>query len=411
MALTQTLRDVVARIKPTDKKLLKDVDAFLKKLNLEINKNKIKAKAVVGGSIAKDTYLAGDHDCDVFVKFDKGYKDKDLSKLLGKVLKVFKPELVHGSRDYFHVKNGISYEIVPVLDIRKAADAVNVTDMSPLHVAWVKKHPGLTDEIRLAKQFCKAAHVYGAESYIKGVSGHVLDILVIHYGGFMKLLRAALKWKDKEVIDPEKHYKKDALQKLNRSKIDSPIIVIDPVLPERNAAAALSYEKLELFRKAAAEFIDSKSSDMFVVREKSVEELKKDAGRSKLLVLDAVSLAGKEDVVGAKLLKAFMQIRNQLKFHDFAVKDAGWRWDKKKSAMFWFILDPKDLIPLKKWIGPPLREKERLKTFRQKHKKTFTEKGRMCTYVKRKHVNAEELIKELLKDPLLKEKVKSIKLR
>ncbi|MFC1741422.1 nucleotidyltransferase domain-containing protein [Nanoarchaeota archaeon] len=408
MALSQTLKGVVDKIKPTDKKLLSDVKMFLAKVNAEIVKKKIKAKAVVGGSIAKDTYLAGDHDCDVFVKFHKSYADEDLSKLLGKVLKPFKASLVHGSRDYYHVTNGIKYEIVPVLDILKPSDAVNVTDMSPLHVAWVKSHPGLNDEIRLAKQFCKAAGVYGAESYIKGFSGHVLDILVIQYGGFMKLLKASQKWKDKEVVDPEKFYKKDALSQLNQSKIDSPIIVIDPVLPERNAAAALSYEKIERFKKAAAFFIKKPSADAFVVREKTLSDLQKDAGKNKLIVFEVDSIAGKEDVVGAKLLKAFQQLRNQLKFHDFDVDSADWKWDRKKKAVFWFVLDPCELVPLKKWIGPPLVEKERVKNFKEKHGKTFTEKGRICTYVKRRFVRPDDLVPELLKDALLKEKVKKI---
>jgi tRNA nucleotidyltransferase (CCA-adding enzyme) len=411
MALPQTLKAVVERIKPTDKKILKDAKEFLSKLNSELKEKEIKAKAVLGGSIAKDTYLAGDHDCDVFVKFSKKYKDKDLSRLLAKALRKSKPELVHGSRDYYRIKNGISYEIVPVLDIKKAEEAVNVTDMSPLHVAWVKSHPGLNDEIRLAKQFCKAAHVYGAESYIKGFSGHVLDILVIHYGGFVKLLRASQKWKDKEVIDPEKHYRKNALDRLNRSKVDSPIIVIDPVLPERNAAAALSYERIERFREAAAEFLKDPSEEAFEIKEKTVEQLKKEARNNKLMVLDVTSQQGKEDIVGAKLLKAFQQIRNQLRFHDFDVKKSDWKWDKKKKAMFWFIVGAKDLIPLKKWVGPPTREKERVDSFKKKHKKTFIEKGRVCTYVKRRYVNPEKLLADVLKDPLLKERVNRIILK
>ncbi len=411
MATSKILAEVVERIKPTDKGLLKDVKDFLSRLNAELKAKGIKAKAVVGGSIAKDTYLAGDHDCDVFVRFSKIYKDEDLSKLLAKALRKFKPELVHGSRDYYHVENGIQYEIVPVFNIKKPSDAVNVTDMSPLHVSWVKLHPGLNDEIRLAKQFCKAAHVYGAESYIKGFSGHVLDILVIHYGGFMKLLRVSQKWKDKVVVDPEKHYHKDALSKLNRSKIDSPIIVIDPVLPERNAAAALSNEKLELFQKAAANFLKLPSAEAFVVREKTLEDIRKEAGKNKLLLLEVVALSGKEDVVGAKLLKAFQQIRNQLKFYDFDVKKTDWSWDKNKKALFWYIIDRKKLLPLKKWIGPPVSEKERIVSFKEKHKKTFVEKGRVCTYVKRRYVKPEELLKDAFKDIQLKDRISKIRVK
>ncbi|MBW2968118.1 hypothetical protein KY362_06550, partial [Candidatus Woesearchaeota archaeon] len=347
----------------------------------------------------------------VFVKFAYSHKDDDISKLLAKALIGMKAVKVHGSRDYYHVKNGISYELVPVLDIKDPAKAMNVTDMSPLHVSWVKNHKGYNDEIRLAKQFCKAAGVYGAESYIKGFSGHVLDILVIHHGGFLKLLRASQKWKDKEVIDPENYYKRDALKKLNRSKIDSPIIVIDPVLPERNAAAALSYEKLDMFREAAANFLKNKDVAAFEVKELSVDDIRRKAGNDKLLLLEVGALRGKEDVVGAKLLKAFTQIRNQIRFHDFKVKDAGWTWNKKQKALFWYVTDPRDLFEVTKWVGPPLREKERVASFKKKHRKTFVEKGRICSYVKRKYTKAEALMADVLKDPLLKEKVKSITIK
>jgi tRNA nucleotidyltransferase (CCA-adding enzyme) len=321
-------------IKPVDESLLKEVDLFVKKINSVLTKKKLKAKAVVGGSVAKNTYLKNDHDCDLFVRFDYSYKTQDISKLLGSAIRFMKPEVLHGSRDYYSIKskekNTIHYEIVPVLEIKKPEEAVNVTDMSPLHVEWVKKHSGLCDEIRLAKQFCKASGVYGAESYIKGFSGHVIDILVIHYGGFLKLLKASQKWKEKEVIDPEKYYKKDALQRLNKSKIDSPIIIIDPVLRERNASASLSYEKCERFVKTASDFLTNLTPEYFTVKEKTVADIKKEAGNNKLILIEVEAVSGKDDVVGAKLLKAYQQIRNQLAFYDFDVKGSGWKWDRKK---------------------------------------------------------------------------------
>jgi tRNA nucleotidyltransferase (CCA-adding enzyme) len=79
--------------------------------------------------------------------------------------------------------------------------------------------------------------------------------------------------------------------------------------------------------------------------------------------------------------------------------------------MFWYIVGAKELIPLKKWVGPPLREKERVGSFKKKHKKTFVEKGRVCTSVKRSYVKAEKLVLDVLKDPLLKARVKKINLK
>ncbi|MFC1722896.1 nucleotidyltransferase domain-containing protein [Nanoarchaeota archaeon] len=402
-------REVLKRIKPQDKKLLKAVDASLKQLNNLLKKGKVNAVAMVGGSIAKDTYLKGDHDCDVFVKFNyMEYKGKDISKVLGKVLKSLKPELVHGSRDYYFIKNEICYEIVPVLDITDPKKAENVTDMSPLHVEWVKKHKGLEDEIRLAKQFCKAAKVYGAESYIRGFSGHVLDILVVHYGGFEKFLKKAVKWKDKEVVDPEKFHK-DALKEMNQSKTESPIIVVDPVLPDRNAAAAISYEKMERFKEAARSYLKEATLGAFKIKKVTKTELNRRAGKDRLVLIEAFPKVGKEDVVGAKLLKAMELLRNQMKFYDFDLKESGWEWDKQGKALFWYILDKKELIPIAKWFGPPLVENDRVENFKKKYAKTFDEKGRICTYVKRKYINVDQLIIDVFKDDLMKQKVKLIK--
>ena len=228
-----------------DISVLKEVEDFVKLINREIHKNNIKAVCIPGGSVAKGTFLKGDFDVDLFVKFGTGYSN--ISKLLHKILTPFNPDLVHGSRDYYQIKRKLNYEIVPVLDITDPDKAENVTDMSPLHVQWVKNHlqKGQDDEIRLAKKFCKSINVYGAESYIKGFSGHVIDILIIHYGSFHKLLEATKKWKPKVIIDTEKYYKssRELLFNMNQSKISGPMIIIDPILKTRNAASALSYEK------------------------------------------------------------------------------------------------------------------------------------------------------------------------
>ena len=176
------LKDVLEDIKPIEKD--KEIELFLKRLGKIVKENSIKAEVFAGGSIAKGTFLKNDHDVDVFVKFDLKYSGKDISKILGKILKPLNPKLVHGSRDYFSVEDNLIFEIIPVLNITKSEQAENIMDMSPLHVDWVIKNSNvkLRNEIRLAKQFCKSINVYGAESYIKGFSGHVLDILVIYYG-------------------------------------------------------------------------------------------------------------------------------------------------------------------------------------------------------------------------------------
>jgi len=397
------LKKVITKIKPKESSIKKEIDETVKIINSELKKNKIKAAASVGGSFAKDTHLADDHDCDIFVRFDFKYKDTNLSDLLQKCLRKFKPERVHGSRDYFLFSNNLNFEVVPVLNISKPDRAVNVTDVSPLHVAWTKKHKK-SDEIRLAKTFCKANSIYGAESYIKGFSGHVLDILTIKYGSFVNLLKASQKWKDKTVIDVEKHYKnaEDAMFKINVSKTQSPLVVVDPIQPERNAAAALGYDAFNLFVKKAKEFL-KKPSEKFFERKILSKNNFKDA-----IIVDVVPLKGKRDVVGAKIMKAHEAIGRELEKNGFEIKQSGFIWDKE--TFIWFKMKNKKISFETIVKGPPLAMKEFVASFKKKHKSTFEKNRRIFAKVKREYVNAEDLIRDVIKKDEVKEKVRSIHL-
>ena len=83
--------------------------------------------------------LVSDHDVDIFVRFDLEYavEEELISDFLEEALKIFNPERIHGSRDYFQFPyKGLDFEIVPVLAVEDASQALNVTDMSPLHVEY-----------------------------------------------------------------------------------------------------------------------------------------------------------------------------------------------------------------------------------------------------------------------------------
>ncbi|MBW2978066.1 hypothetical protein KY331_04435, partial [Candidatus Woesearchaeota archaeon] len=117
---------------------------------------------------------------------------------------------------------------------------------------------------------------------------------------------------------------------------------------------------------------------------------------------------GKEDVVGSKLLKVLEFIETKLKQNEFKIYEKGWKWDKKKKALFWFIVDKKKLSEYVKWCGPPVKNKFHVAKFKKKYKKTFVEKGRICAKIKREFREADEFVKELIKDKYVKEKVKKI---
>jgi len=395
------LQDMKRALKP-DPRVRKVATTIITAINASLKKHKVAAKCKLGGSLAKGTNLKDNHDVDIFVLFEKKVDVDVLEKILP-----FPAERVHGSRDYFQFEyKNIQIEVVPVKKISKASQAENVTDVSPLHVDWIKSRlqPGMTDEIRLTKQFLKAQHVYGAESYISGFSGHVVDILMVCYGNFLNLLEDAQHWTDRVIIDVENHLK-NPLQELNKSKIYSPLIVVDPIQLNRNAAAALNKEKFELFKKSAKQFLAKPTKQAFIVKQPSLLKLKKEWPKHKIVVLNITPLLGKRDVVGAKLLKAFTVIARTVKHYDFPLVYATWTFNK-----FFFVIEKKKLSSTVIHQGPPLSAKSSVVAFKKKHKNTKVKNNRIIAILPRKHKTVEKLIKELITDDLIKQKVKRIKL-
>lgn len=398
------LKNVLADITPSAEErqtTLRLANAFLTALNASLKKNKCAAKAVLGGSYAKDTWLKGDYDVDVFVRFALKHKKDDLSRLLAKALKPWKAERVHGSRDYFWVREKqFRLEIIPVLDITKAADAENVTDFSPLHVQWVNKNGAkYKGDIRLFKKFCKAQGVYGAESYIRGFSGHVVDILVIYHKGFLPLLKAAMKWKPKTIIDYYHHYDKKALFMLNESKIQGPLIVIDPVQKDRNASAALSQDKYDKLVIAAQKFLKNPRAESFVETDVDLGKLAKQGHIMQVLVK---APRGKEDVVGTKLLHVFEYLKRYLE--DFTLVSSGWRWNKENKAAYWYVIKQRSLPATMTHPGPPLEFAKAVAAFKKAHKKTFVSDHRLMAEVKRPWRTPEAALAAAAKDAYVRQR-------
>jgi tRNA nucleotidyltransferase (CCA-adding enzyme) len=404
------MKSVVNKITPDkqeEKALKKAAKHFTKKLNKELKH----AKAILGGSVAKKTFLKGSYDIDVFVQFDKKhYQNKDISKILHEKLKKINNSTtkisglhkIHGSRDYFQVTlDPFTFEIIPILRIKKAEEAENITDISPLHTKWVKKKGRrLTSEIRLAKAFCKANKLYGAESYIRGFSGYTLEILTIAHKSFENLMKSAARWKPNTRIDIGKH----GVKNLNKSKL-SPLIVIDPVQQDRNTSAALSEKKFNEFIALAKTFLHNPSTEFFQKTKFDLEKIKSAS------ILRIAPLNGKEDVIGAKLIKAMDYIARKLKSEGYEIHEHDWHWDNKE-AFFWYFTKQKSLSEKKKHYGPPSKEKAHIQEFKKKYSHYPLRREGSRTYVelKRKHVRIDSYLKHLIKsDNYIQDKVKEIK--
>ncbi len=412
--MKKLLSEVLNNIKPNKqykKEILDKANSIIKK----INKGVKDAKAILGGSGAKGTWLKT-FDADIFVKFNYNkFKDRsdELSDILEKFLKKsFKIRRLHGSRDYFQIKQGkFTFEVIPILDIKKAEQAKNITDVSPLHSNFILRHKNLIDDMRLTKQFFKAAKVYGAESYIHGFSGYVCELLTIYYGSFINCIKALSKIKEKTVIDIKNYYKnKNVFLEINRSKLTSPLIVIDPTQKDRNAAAALDHEKLDILRYRAKEFLKKPSKEFFEIKVLTEQSIRKKFQKNSLIMLKAKPLNKKEDVAGAKMLKALHFIEKKLISNNFKVIESDMLWHVKANSLFYYVLEniklPKTIEP----PGPPLQVKYHVALFKKAHKKTFIKNKKIFAIEKRKFTNPRDLVKNIIKIPNVKDNVKNIQL-
>jgi len=379
------MQKILDKIKPS-----KEETNQIKKLSNEIiSKIKIKdAKVILGGSGAKDTWLKETHDVDLYARFNyQKYKDsKNISKILKTSLeKKFKIKKLHGSRDYFQIKkNNITFEIIPILEIKKASQAKNITDISPLHAIYVKKHKK-SDEIRLTKAFTKANNIYGAETHIRGLSGYAIEILTIYYKTFKNFMKAASKWKKRTILDPEKHLK-NPLKELNKSKLNSPLILIDPVDKTRNVTAVLSQEKYDQFINLCKQFTKNPSDKFFIKKEEKIP---------KGSIILKFPVKGKSDIIGGKYYGHFNKLKKQLMLYDFKIDKSGFILDNE--AILYFKLKSNTLPSKIKVRGPPVKNTKHFTRFKKKHKKVSIVKGISYSIDKRKYTNAKLLLKALTK--------------
>ncbi len=391
MKINVVLANQIDILRPKDSEinsLKKLTKYFTKNIEEELYLQNINADVFVGGSFAKKTFLKSDnYDVDIFVRFDWKYGQisEELEKIIIPVCEKagLAYEKIHGSRDYFRVyHSGVNgyFEVIPVTKIKKPSEERNVTDLSYFHVSYVKnKINGIEDQVRLAKKFFKAQRVYGAETYVRGFSGYAVELLIIKYRSFIKMLReiSKVKIENRLAIDIAKHYKNrsDIFIQVNEAKLHSPIILIDPTYKERNALAALSNETLVNIKASIKKFLKNPSEDFFILKEIDGESLKKNALKNKkqFLAIELKTDKQRGDIAGTKL-KKFAEVLHREIGKVFDISGFEFSYDDEHSGNVFLTLNPKKEIIR---IGPPIEMKKHVSRFKSEHVITFIKNKRI----------------------------------
>ncbi|MCE4627826.1 MAG: CCA tRNA nucleotidyltransferase [Desulfurococcales archaeon] len=219
----------------------------------------INARASIQGSFAKGTLLSDKWEIDVFVEIhgvDREWLRRNAEQALRSCFARRAPAIAkYSQHPYLTVSvMGLEADVVPIARSGDKIIGLGV-ERTPLHTRYVleKLSPEGKDEVRLLKSFFKGVGIYGAETRVRGFSGYMAELLVITYGSFRGVLRAAAGWEPPVYIDPEGVGDEDALRRKYR---DAPIIVVDPVDPGRNAAGAVSMESLSKFILASRLYLE-----------------------------------------------------------------------------------------------------------------------------------------------------------
>lgn len=219
------------------------------------------------GSYAKGTITSYKWELDVFILL-RGVSDEWIlsngERLLRECLEGKLPVIVkYAQHPYVTVSlSGVEADIVPAVWVDRPRRKGLGVERTPFHTQYVtgRLTDCLRDDVRLFKSFLKGLGVYGAETGIRGFSGYLAEILIIHYGGFRRLLEEASRWRPPVYIDPEGRGDRSRLERRYR---DSPIIVVDPVDPERNAAASVEARSLAILIAASKFYLRRPGKEFF----------------------------------------------------------------------------------------------------------------------------------------------------
>lgn len=280
----------------------------------------VEADALHVGSTARGTWLSGQRDIDLFVRFAPDLPRADLER---HGLTVGHEVLPEGHEEYAEHPyvtgefKGFAVDLVPCYRVERATDIRSAVDRTPFHARYLdaRLDDVLAADVRLTKAFMNTIGVYGSDLRTRGFSGYLVELLVCEHGGFRPLVEAAADWTSPVRFDPKDH---------GEQSFDTPLVMVDPTDPRRNVAAVLSTTNLARLQHYARDLLAAPRESLFEVesqRPLTAEEVNKHVERRGTtpvaVCFDAPDLV--EDQLYPQLEKSRSGFAEVLERHDFPV--------------------------------------------------------------------------------------------
>ncbi len=257
----QTLEVIKPTLKEREKYKLK-LSKMIKKIQKFASKKGIPLiKVVVAGSFARNTALKDNTDFDLFLLFNPHL---DVQKIVDYNKKIiyscfWNRRLIESYSEHPYVqyqRKKYKIDFVPAYEIKNYTERKTAVDRTPLHLKYLlnnmtEKHK---NEVLILKQFLKNNLLYGSDQNINGFSGYLVELLILYYKDFENFLLQFPKLRKGSRL---------ALEKDEKKEFKDALIVIDPIDPLRNVAAALSEKNFERTQKLCKLFSESSDKDFF----------------------------------------------------------------------------------------------------------------------------------------------------
>lgn len=359
------------------------------------------AEGMVVGSIARNTWIAGEHDIDIFLLFPPNLSREALEEqglaLARRVAGQF-TDIVYekyAEHPYIHALiDGYEVDLVPCYNVQSAAAIQSAVDRTPFHTRYITdKINGLIDDVLLLKQFARAGGVYGSDQMTEGFSGYLCELLVLNYNGFLPLLSAASAWRPGTLIDIERHAAKT---------FEEPLVVIDPVDPRRNVAAAVSLSRMMGFVELARGYLEVPSPSFFrVPRKRTITRAELgdllSVRHTHLFSITFATPPFIPEIVVPQLKRSVEAISELIERNGFPVHNARYEPGSKR-CMFLFELLIRELPAIRTHIGPPVWNRENADRFFEKYAGgkrgglPYISAGRYAVEIPREYTDAKSLL-------------------
>lgn len=399
---TNILRDIkpskqeVLQVKNLSDKLVELIDQTASELN-------VNAKAVLVGSVSKGTWLSGNADIDILIKFPLETSQTVLKEYGLKIGHETIKKMDGGAEERYASHpyvtgyiQGYYVDFVPCYDINSYEELKSAVDRTLLHTEYIKANlkPEQEDEVVLLKKFMESVGTYGSEFKVGGFSGYLCELLILEYGNFEETIKNAAKnW--------NYGYSFDLMNYGTKGNFDDPLVAVDPVDPNRNVAAALKLQRMSELVVAATNFVKDPSEAFFKTQDRSVEveSIKKlfTNRNTKTVLVTFNPPKIPADAVYPQIKKTEHSIVKLVESEGFQVFGSASWTDETSVALILIEFEVWNLPLIKKHLGPKIWIREHQDRFLEKYPdNAWIEEDRWVVGVEREHTNVTSLLSDLM---------------